>query len=56
MAVPGLGRKFCTITSCTWPYRWWEAAMASSASMRSDRSSPMPTRMPVVNGIASSPA
>ena len=32
------------------------AAIASSASTRSARSSPMPTRMPVVNGIASSPA
>ena len=30
--------------------------MASSAAMRSARSSPMPTRMPVVNGMASSPA
>ncbi len=30
--------------------------MASSASMRSARVSPMPTRMPVVNGMASSPA
>ena len=30
--------------------------MASSASTRSARVSPMPTRMPVVNGMASSPA
>ena len=55
IAVPGLGRKFWTITSCTWPYRRWASAMASSASTRSARSSPMPTRMPVVNGIGSSP-
>ena len=56
MAVPGFGRKFWTITSCTWPWRRWLAAIASSASMRSARDSPMPTRMPVVNGMASSPA
>jgi hypothetical protein len=49
--VPGLGRKFWTITSCTWPWRACAGAMASSASMRSARDSPMPTRMPVVNGI-----
>ena len=35
IAVPALGRKFWTITSCTWPWRRWEAAMASRASMRS---------------------
>ena len=56
MAVPGLGRKFWTITSCTWPWRRWLAAMASSASSRSARVSPMPTRIPVVKGMASSPA
>ena len=56
IAVPGFGRKFWTITSCTWPWRRWLAAMASRASTRSARSSPMPTRMPVVNGMASSPA
>ena len=56
MAVPGLGRKFWTITSCTWPCRRWLAAMASSASRRDARDSPKPTRMPVVNGMASSPA
>ena len=56
MAVPGLGRKFWTMTSCTWPQRRWDSAMASSASTRSARVSPMPTRMPVVNGMASSPA
>ena len=56
IAVPGLGRKFWTITSCTCPCRAWLAAIASSASTRSTSSSPMPTRMPVVKGIASSPA
>ena len=48
IAVPALGRKFWTITSWTWPWRWWLAAIASSASMRSARFSPMPTRIPVV--------
>ena len=56
MAVPGLGRKFWTITSWTWPWRRWAAAMAASASSRSARVSPIPTRIPVVNGMASSPA
>ena len=37
MAVPGLGRKFWTITSCTWPWRAWEAAMARSAASWSAR-------------------
>ena len=52
MPVPGLGRKFWTITSCTWPWRAWLSAMASRARTRSIGSSPMPTRMPVVNGMA----
>ena len=56
MAVPALGRKFWTITSWTWPWRRWDAAMASRASIRSDRVSPIPTRIPVVKGMASSPA
>ena len=56
IAVPALGRKFWTITSCTWPWRRWLAAIASSASTRSARDSPMPTRIPVVNGMPTSPA
>ena len=56
MAVPGLGRKFWTITSCTWPWRRCEAAMASRAASRSARLSPMPTRMPVVKGMPRRPA
>ena len=56
MAVPGLGRKFWTITSWTWPWRRWADWMAASASSRSARVSPIPTRIPVVNGMASSPA
>ena len=51
MAVPALGRKFWTMTSCTWPWRAWLAAMASRAVTRSARSSPIPTRIPVVNGM-----
>ena len=56
MAVPGLGRKFWTITSWTWPWRAWEAAMACRAASCPGRSSPMPTRIPVVKGMWSSPA
>ena len=56
MAVPGLGRKFWTMTSWTWPWRACDAAMARSVASWPTRSSPMPTRIPVVKGIASSPA
>ena len=56
MAVPGLGRKFWTMTSCTWPWRPCEAAIARSAASWPRRSSPIPTRIPVVKGMASSPA
>ena len=54
--VPGLARKFCTITSPRWPYSSPRALSASSASIRSSRVSPIPIRIPLVNGIASSPA
>ncbi len=56
MAVPGLGRKFWTMTSWTWPWRRWESATATRASSRSARVSPMPTRIPVVKGMARRPA
>ena len=56
MPVRGLGKKFCTITSCTCPCRACDSAIANNASMRSSRVSPMPTKIPVVNGICSSPA
>ena len=56
ISVPGLGTKFWTMTSCTWPKSRCADAIASSATTRSDRDSPIPTRIPVVNGIASSPA
>ena len=39
-----------------WPYSACTAAMASSAETRSSGVSPIPTRIPVVNGILSSPA
>ncbi len=53
MRVPGLARKFCTITSCTCGPA---AAIARSASSRSARVSPIPIRIPVVNGTRASPA
>ncbi len=56
MAVPGLGRKFWTITSCTWPWARCESAMADKVRTRSARDSPIPTRTPVVKGMASRPA
>ena len=55
-SVPGLGRKFWTMTSCTWPWRRCDAAMASRASMRSARTRRCRRGCPVVNGMASSPA
>ena len=56
MRVPGLARKFWTITSCRWPYRSCKSRSATSASSRSARVSPIPIRIPLVNGIRSSPA
>ncbi len=38
------------------PWRSLTAASASSEAIRSSSVSPMPTRMPLVNGIRSSPA
>ena len=51
--VPALARKFWTITSWTCGPA---AAIASSASIRSSRVSPIPIRIPVVNGTRASPA
>ena len=56
MRVPGFARKFWTITSCRWPCCACSSASAASASSRSSRVSPMPIRIPLVNGIRSSPA
>src|SRR3954451_10592006 len=44
------------MTSWRWPCSACTAASASSAAIRSSGVSPMPTRMPLVNGILSSPA
>ena len=44
------------MTSCRWPCSSPSAFSASSASIRSSRVSPIPMRIPLVNGIASSPA
>src|SRR5215470_1239792 len=44
------------MTSWIWPWAACRSAIASSASIRSSRVSPMPIRMPVVNGTFSSPA
>ena len=56
MRVPGFARKFWTMTSCTCPCSSPSAFSASSASIRSSRVSPIPMRIPLVNGIESSPA
>ena len=56
MRVPGFARKFWTMTSCTCPCSSPSAFRASSASIRSSRVSPIPMRIPLVNGIESSPA
>ena len=56
MRVPGFARKFWTMTSWTCPCSSPSAFSASSASIRSSRVSPIPMRIPLVNGTASSPA
>ena len=56
MRVPGFARKFWTMTSCTCPCSSPSALSARRASIRSSRVSPIPIRIPLVNGIESSPA
>ncbi len=56
MAVSGLARKFWTMTSWIPPYSRATRRIANSDSARSNRVSPIPTRIPVVNGTASRPA
>ena len=56
IAVRGFARKFCTITSCTCPCRSCASRSATSDSARSRSVSPIPTRMPVVNGTRARPA
>ena len=45
--VSGLARKFWTMTSWIWPCSACRSQIASSASIRSSRVSPMPIRIPV---------
>ena len=52
----GCGTKFWRITSWMWPYSRCSSASASSDAIRSSGASPMPTRIPLVNGMRSSPA
>ncbi len=54
--VSGLARKFCTMTSWTPPYSRATPRIAKIESARSARFSPIPIRIPVVNGTADRPA
>ena len=54
--VPGFALKFWTMISWMWPWRSWISRIARSDSIRSRRVSPMPMRIPEVNGTRSSPA
>ncbi len=56
IAVSGFARKFWTITSCTCPSAREADRIAKIDSARSVRFSPMPIRMPVVNGTPTRPA
>ena len=56
IAVSGLARKFWTITSWMCPCARAAARIAKSDSARSTRFSPMPMRIPVVNGTPTRPA
>ena len=54
--VSGLARKFCTMTSWMPPYSRDTWRMAKIDSARSASVSPMPIKMPVVNGTLTRPA
>jgi hypothetical protein len=56
MAVPGFALKFWMITSWTCRYFRCSSRMANSDSARSRSVSPIPTRIPLVNGIDRRPA
>ncbi len=56
IAVSSLDRKFWTMHSCTEPYSRATRRIARMLSSRSCASSPMPTRIPVVNGTPTRPA
>ena len=54
--VSALALKFCTITSWMHPQRRCNPARAKSESITSSRRSPIPTRIPLVNGTLALPA
>ncbi len=54
--VSGLARKFCTMTSWMPPYSRATWRIAKMDSARSVSVSPMPMRIPVVNGTPERPA
>ena len=54
--MSGLARKFCTITSWIPPYARATRRIAKIDSTRSASVSPMPIRIPVVNGTFDRPA
>jgi hypothetical protein len=56
IAVSGFARKFCTMTSWIPPYCRAIRRISNSESTRSASVSPMPIRMPVVNGTLVRPA
>lgn len=56
IAVSGFARKFWTMTSWMWPNSRMAFRIANSDSARSSIVSPMPIRMPVVNGTPTRPA
>ena len=56
IAVSGFARKFCTMTSWMPPYSRATRRIAKTESARSAAVSPMPIRIPVVNGTLLRPA
>jgi len=54
--VPGLALKFWTMHSWMWPYRSCASLMTTRVSIRSSTVSPIPIKIPVVNGTPSRPA
>ena len=56
ISVSGLARKFCTMTSWMPPYSRATWRIAKIDSARSASVSPMPMRIPVVNGTPLRPA
>ncbi len=54
--VSALALKFWTMTSCIAPVDWARSRRANSESTTSSLVSPIPTRIPVVNGTRIRPA